>query len=132
MRGVVASLALVILALSGCATPAGGSSTAVWVLAPGEAVSAESASIDVLVSRLGCNSGVTGAVNQPVVEATDDEIVITFTVSPEDAEFADCQGNDQVEYVIELDDPVGDRALVDGACRTTSASSTVFCDSEYR
>lgn len=74
----------------------------------------------------------TGTVNDPTVDAAENEIVITFTVSPGDPAGADCQGNDQVEYVVELDDPVGNRALVDGACRTTRASSTVFCESETR
>jgi hypothetical protein len=128
----LASMALLVH-LAGCVTADGDSATAVWELAPETSVEAASTTVSVLVTRLGCNSGVTGAVNRPDVTITAREIVVRFTVSPGEPEGgADCQGNNPVEYVLELDEPVGERRLVDGACRTTEASSTIFCESEYR
>lgn len=93
------------------------SSTAVWELATGAAIDSGATTFDVLVMRTECNSGVTGTVNPPLVEFRTEEIVITFTVSPGTPAAADCQGNDQVEYTVTLDEPVGDRRLVDGARR---------------
>lgn len=132
MRGFAVSIAAVALALAGCGILPGATSPAVWVLAPDQVVDAETTSLSVLVTRVACNSGVTGTVNEPAIDRTDGELVITFTVSPGDPPAAECPSNDLVEYVIELEEPVGDRALVDGACRTTDAADTVSCDSEFR
>lgn len=132
MRSMLGATAAIVLALAGCGILPGATSPAVWELAPEQVVDAETTTLSVLVTRVACNSGVTGTVNEPTVDRTDGELVITFTVSPGDPPAADCPSNDLVEYVIELDEPVGDRVLVDGACRTTDAADTVFCDSEIR
>ena len=105
---------------------------ALWDLAPGERIDADSTTVTALVTRLGCNSGVTGDVNTPAVAVTAGEIVITFTVSPLQTGVASCPGNDQVEYLIELPEPLGDRQLIDGACTATEAAATVFCESDVR
>ena len=130
LRALIASA--VIVALAGCAQLSPGGVTATWRLAPGAEPDAAATSIDVLVTRLEGNSGVTGTVDEPQVEALDGEVVITITVSPGTPEVADCQGNDEVLATVRLPQPLGDRPLVDGACRTTNASSTVFCESEVR
>lgn len=132
MRSMLGATAAIVLALAGCGILPGATSPAVWELAPEQVVDAETTTLSVLVTRVACNSGVTGTVNEPTVDRTDGELVITFTVSPGDPPAAECPSNDLVEYVIELDEPVGDRALVDGACRTTDAADTVFCGSEIR
>ncbi len=108
------------------------SSTAVWELAADSAVDPGSTTLDVLVMRSECNSGVTGTVNPPIIDAGTEEIVISFTVSPGTAAAATCQGNDQVEYTVELDQPMGDRVLVDGACRAPELLGTSFCETEQR
>ena len=155
MRSMLGAATSVLLALSllGCASPTtasapsdpappvettepselpAGSSTAVWELAAGSTVDADSTTLDVLVMRTECNSGVTGTVEPPIIDAGGEEIVISFTVSPGKAAAATCQGNDQVEYTVTLDQPVGDRVLVDGACRGPELASTAFCESELR
>ena len=132
MRGFAVSIAAVVLALAGCGVLPGATSPAVWELAPDQVVDAETTTLSVLVTRVACNSGVTGTVNDPSIDRTDGELVITFTVSPGDPPAANCPSNDLVEYVIELDEPVGDRALVDGACRTTEAAEATFCESDRR
>lgn len=123
-----------IVALIGCTAPeaapgataspevaappaASDSSTAVWELVSGTVIDSETTTFDVLVMRDECNSGVTGTVNPPLVEFRTEEIVISFTVSPGTPAAATCPGNDQVEYTVTLDQPVGDRVLVDGARR---------------
>lgn len=132
MRSMLGATAAIVLALAGCGILPGATSPAVWELAPEQAVDAETTTLSVLVTRVACNSGVTGSVNEPSIDRADGELVITFTVSPGDPPAAECPSNDLVEYVIELDEPIGDRVLVDGACRTTGAADTVSCDSEFR
>ena len=85
-----------------------------------------------MVTRLSCTSGVTGDVDTPEAAVTSAEIVITFTVSPVQTGVASCPDNDQVEYLIELPEPLGDRQLIDGACTATEAVATVFCESDVR
>ncbi|MCY7411791.1 MAG: hypothetical protein LH471_01930 [Salinibacterium sp.] len=55
-------------------------------------------------------------------------MVVTFSVSPEQPQAADCQGNDQIAYEVTLPEALGDRQLVDGACESAEAKSTVYCD----
>lgn len=123
---------VIAVALLGCAQPSPGGATATWRLAPGAEPDAAATSIDVLVTRLDCNNGLTGTVDDPTVEVLASEVVITITVSPGPPQVADCRGNDEVLATVRLPQPLGDRPLVDGACRTTKASSTVFCESEVR
>ncbi|MEJ5868498.1 hypothetical protein WDV85_12205 [Pseudokineococcus sp. 5B2Z-1] len=101
---------------------------ATWVVAPGQALEGNAASFTALVTRLGCNSGVTGEVDPPRIEETDDVVTITFTVTPGPPEAADCPSNDAVPYEVELGSPLRGRLLVDGACETTEASTTTGCD----
>lgn len=80
-----------------------------------------------LVTRLDCDSGVTGTVNDPDIELADDEVLLTFTVTPGDPAGGGCQGNDEVACQVQLPEALGDRALVDGACASTRAGDTASC-----
>ncbi|MBB5617559.1 hypothetical protein [Microcella frigidaquae] len=51
---------VIAVALVGCAQPSPGGATATWRLAPGAEPDAAATSIDVLVTRLDCNNGLTG------------------------------------------------------------------------
>lgn len=106
---------------------AGDRATAVWDVEPKQALDQGSMRFTALVTRLGCNGGVTGTVNSPDVQITADRIVITFAVSPGPPKAATCPGNRAVPTVVELPEPLGARALVDGACETTEAATTSFC-----
>jgi hypothetical protein len=109
------------------ATPPAGAA-AVWTLADRKAVTGSSTRFVALVTRLECNSGVTGEVVPPGVRVTDTEVVVTFAVEPRGAGDADCQGNDQVAYEVLLDEPLGGRTLVDGQCTPgAEAATTSFC-----
>lgn len=107
--------------------PAGAGAAAVWVVAPGQDLDAETEEFTALVNRLGCNSGVTGEVRPPGIHLADDHVAITFTVGPADPLGGDCQGTDQVPYEVTLPEPLGDRRLIDGQC-ASEASGTSFCE----
>ena len=100
---------------------------ATWDLAPDQTLDVDTTTFTALVTRLGCNSGVTGDVNEPDIEAADGEVVITFTVSPGEPSSATCQGNNQVAYEVQLPEALADRKLVDGECASTKANSTEPC-----
>lgn len=130
---MIAVGASLVVALAACTSlNESDRATAVWEVAPQQQLDASTTEIAVLVTRLGCNSGVTGTVNDPTISITDDDLVITFTVSPGQPEAADCQGNDQVPYLLTLPQPLGEHRLIDGACESTEARSTVFCESAVR
>lgn len=126
---LVCSLVVAAVAISsGCGALPGSSAAAVWTVAPGERIDAGATEFTVLVNRLGCNSGVTGEVQEPDVRLGDDEVVLTFTVTPGEPSAATCQGNNRVRYDVTLPEPVGNRRLVDGQCGPEGeARGTTFC-----
>ena len=81
-----------------------------------------------LVTRVGCNSGVTGKVEEPEVEVKSDRVIVTFVVSPGEPGSADCQGNPEVPFLLTLPEPLGNRALADGQCLgNDEVAGTAFC-----
>jgi hypothetical protein len=120
----------------GTVEPSSGTSTvtsaageaAVWDLGLDPGLERSSTRFTALVSRLGCNSGVTGQVLTPVIEMGKSEIIVTFSVAPKQPGGADCLGNDQVSYEVELGEPLRERALIDGQCLAGGeAVTTSFC-----
>lgn len=87
---------------------------ATWDPAPDQTLDANTTTFTALVERLGCNSGVTGEGDDPAIEVTDDQVVVTFTVSPGEPSSATCPSNAQVAAEVELPEALGDRDLVDG------------------
>lgn len=149
MRNLALGLLGVLLMLSACGeqtdqadstTPAeGGAVTAappradgeaaVWEVDPAEEIDESSTTFTALVSRLGCNGGVTGQVLDPVVESDATQVVVRFAVAPKEPGAANCQGNDLVPVEVDLGEPLGDRSLVDGECLPGGeAPGTAFCD----
>ena len=61
---------------AGCASAPDDRAAAVWTVAPGQDIDAGTLELTVLVSRLGCNNGVTGEVQEPDVERQDDQLVL--------------------------------------------------------
>jgi hypothetical protein len=101
--------------------------TAVWSIDPSTPVADTAASFTAQVSRLGCSGGETGEVLAPDVTLGETEIVVEFRVAPLDPDTAyECPSNDLVPYDVDLGEPIGDRALIDGAC-AGEAAETVFC-----
>ena len=102
-----------------------------WHLAPQQSLQDSSTTFVALVSRVACNNGVTGEVLAPDVRMTGTEVIVTFTVAAKPNEPAPCQGNDEVPYQVDLGEPLGGRALVDGVCRIGDRilAKAVFCAS---
>lgn len=100
--------------------------TAVWDIDSDDPPDSTSGSFIAMVTRLGCSGGETGEVLDPTVVIEEERIVVTFTVEALDGAHT-CPGNNQVPYEVHLDEPVGRRELVDGACLSEEAASTSFC-----
>jgi hypothetical protein len=55
-------------------------------------------------------------------------VVITASVEPLPQGVGyNCQGNDSVSVGVDLDEPVGQRSLVDGTCHGGEAANTAIC-----
>ena len=107
-------------------TPTG--ETATWQVSNPAHLSKDSTSIDVAVTRLGCASGVTGEALSPVITYELEQIVILIDVEPLEGDAFDCQGNDAVAVVVQLDEPLGERKLIDGGCLRIDAADTAACE----
>ena len=128
MRTLLLSAAAGGVLLGGCGALPGDTADASWTLAPGQELGPTSKQADVLVARVGCNSGVTGAVKEPEIEVKSDRVIVTFLVTPGEPGSADCQGNPEVPFLLTLSEPLGNRALIDGQCLTNEdVTSTAFC-----
>jgi hypothetical protein len=118
--------ALAAVLFSGCGL-FNDEAVATWDLTEDQTPDADTTTFTVDVTRLGCNSGETGTVNDPNIEMSDTQVVITFTASPGEPNTADCQGNNAVSYDVELPEALGERELVDGGCASTEARGTAPC-----
>lgn len=106
------------------------SAPAVWELDRTQPLVDTATSFTALVTRLGCNGGVTGKVVQPGIEMTKSQIVVTFQVTPGVPAAANCPGNNPVPFSVELGEPIDGRQLVDGRCLPGGAAETTsFCRS---
>ena len=122
------SVAVGGMLLGGCGALSGDTAAAFWTLAPGQGVGPASRQLQVLVTRVGCNSGVTGEVQEPEVELKSNRVIVTFVVTPGEPGSADCQGNPEVPFLPTLPEPLANRALVDGQCLTNDeVANTSFC-----
>ncbi|MEV6488573.1 hypothetical protein AB0M20_08055 [Actinoplanes sp. NPDC051633] len=99
---------------------------ALWVVGPNEKLQQSSTSFLAVVWREGCNGGRTGQVLAPIIRKTESEIVVTFSVTPKQTGAATCPGNNEVTYEVDLGEPLGVRALVDGQC-VGNESKPGFC-----
>lgn len=101
--------------------------TATWILLNPETVTPDSTDIVLGVTRLGCANGETGRVLPAVVDYGEDQIAIRVDVEAWSDQPADCQGNEEVMFSVHLDEPIGQRELVDAACLAGEAQGTSFC-----
>ena len=110
------------------ADPGHDGEAAVWSVAPGQNLQPSTRTFTALVTRLDCNSGVTGDVLPPEVRADGSRIVVTFLVTPKRADAARCPANDQVRFEVDLGEALQRRSLVDGHCLPGQPGvRTVFC-----
>lgn len=94
---------------------------ATWVVDPSDPPSEQSESFTALVTRRACSGGETGEVLEPVVESDAEQVTITFTVAPMPDGVYTCDGNNSVPYRVVLDEPLGEKTLVDGWCVSAQA-----------
>lgn len=89
-----------------------------WWPATDEEIDASTTELDVLVQHDACDSGrgPDGRVGDPIVVEGADVVVVTFPVSPRDegGELT-CEPHSPAEVVLRLDEPLGDRELLDGS-----------------
>ena len=86
----------------------------------------ESTSIPIEVSRLECAGGSTGEVAGANVTYEERRILIEALVVPLPPGAYTCQGNDVSPYNVQLEQPLGDRELVDAAC-LGDAKDAYYC-----
>ncbi|MGM7696528.1 hypothetical protein [Microbacterium sp. A84] len=70
-----------------------------------------------LVTERACNSGMdaAGRVELIALEETEDAVIVQIAVRPDDDGAATCQSNPPTPFTVELDSPLGDREIMDGA-----------------
>ncbi|MGI9556774.1 MAG: hypothetical protein ACR2N5_02415, partial [Solirubrobacterales bacterium] len=86
-----------------------------WSLTPDDPLpSADTRSLPIHVFENLCNSGedAVGRVQEPRVEYFSRRILVTFWVTPRGG-FQTCPSNPPTPFTLELDEPLGDRKLVD-------------------
>lgn len=88
----------------------------VWRVDPESPPAPGSSLIRIEVMEHECASGrpADGRIAGPIVEYGEDAIIVTVPVYPVDASFVTCPGNPWTPFVLELDEPIGDRTLLDG------------------
>lgn len=87
-----------------------------WILDPAaDAPTPESTSISILATEQACASGqeMGERFNDPQVAFTDDAVFLLLTARPPDGDSQECPGNPPRAVTIELNQPLGARALLD-------------------
>lgn len=102
-----------------------------WQSNEAASVTRDTTSLALGVSRLGCSAGEAGRVLIPKVSYEPNRMVIETDVEPRKGA-GTCPGNVEVGIRLELDEPVGDRDLIDGACTNGDATATSFCADPVR
>jgi hypothetical protein len=98
------------------ALPAAGFGTASWTLDPAASLTPDSTEIPILVTEESCAGGRTPPAGSIRADVTyeDAGVLVTISVlSPEGGVYT-CQANPPAPYVVHLDQPLGNRALLDG------------------
>ena len=88
---------------------------AMFRLAPGQQLTPEMTEVEVLVTELACNSGqdARGRVRVERIIPGDSSVIVVMATAPRDDAQA-CPDNPETPFLLELPEPLGDRALLDG------------------
>ncbi|AIY03931.1 hypothetical protein ART_4332 [Arthrobacter sp. PAMC 25486] len=121
----LATCVAVVVALTACGGPAppagsqpsaGSGDPGQWQLLDPSEVTPEAITLQLGVSRVGCAGGATGEVLKPQVTFEGGRIIIQTDVAPLPEGAYTCQSNDLVPITVELQEPVGNRELLDARC----------------
>jgi hypothetical protein len=120
-----------VIVLAGCTIvqPEPPSQPATWTFAPGEQIGPDTTAFTAMVTEQVCASGRSsvGRIVGPQVDYVDDtSVVVTFRVRPL-AGGQDCPGNPPAAVTVRLEEPLGDRTLLDGG-REPPAEPPVCCE----
>lgn len=87
-----------------------------WRLDPEYVPSADTTTIDVLITERSCVDGreIGDRLRGPEVIMTQDELRIAFAAQPPPGDFFTCPGNPETGYRVTLPAPLGDREIVEG------------------
>lgn len=85
-------------------------------VAPHEELASDTTEIAVLVTERACNSGgdARGRIVRPAIIETAESVTVIFGVVPRGGDHT-CQGNPETPFLLQLPEPLGDRALLDGS-----------------
>ncbi|MBM7817629.1 hypothetical protein JOE63_000106 [Cellulosimicrobium cellulans] len=94
----------------------GGLGTATLTLDPEHPPASGAREVHLLVTEMACNSGqdAEGRVRLSDLAVRDDAIAVTVGVEPRTG-VADCPSNPPTPFVVELDEPLGDRVVLDAS-----------------
>lgn len=97
-------------------------------VAPGVALAPDQTEVEVLVTEQACNSGgdARGRIVEPAIIAAADSVTVVFAVRPRDGGH-DCQSNPETPFLLTLDEPLGDRSLLDGS-EVPARDATICAD----
>ncbi|MBA2632099.1 MAG: hypothetical protein H0U86_03690 [Chloroflexi bacterium] len=121
LRRAAAALAVgvVVLSASACGLVEQlfvGPNDARWGHAADAEIGPDTIEFVAMVTETVCASGRSseGRIIGPDIAYTDEAVTITFAVRPLGGGAQDCPGNPSTPVMVRLDEPLGDRALLDG------------------
>lgn len=85
-------------------------------VAPDVELAADTTELEVLVTERACNSGedARGRIEEPTVTAGAESVTVVFAVRPRGGA-QDCPSNPETPFTLILNEPLGDRVLLDGS-----------------
>ncbi|GAA1724862.1 hypothetical protein [Brachybacterium phenoliresistens] len=132
MRSATVALAVVGLVWLAACSAAEEGDQATWSLAPGQEVTAETTVLKLEATRTSCANGRTGELLEPVITVSESRVIVRIDAVPLKPGGYDCPGNDRVPVTVRLEEPVGDRELVDGGCLREDAREIGDCEDPVR
>lgn len=90
-----------------------GREVAQWKLAPGELTPSDQ-EVDVLISWVTCTSAAKPRDPQAVLQYGEQDVTLTVWAVPPEGNAFECPANPWVPVTVQLDQPLGDRAIVPG------------------
>lgn len=129
-----AALATVVAVLATACTilqPLVPGEPATWTFAPDQIIGPETTEFVAMVTERNCAGGQSseGRVIGPMVDVSDDRVVVTFEVRPLE-EAQDCPGNPPTAVTVRLREALGDRLILDGG-REPPAEPPVCANPEF-
>lgn len=134
-RSVFSAAGILLAALlsSGCSAPDEPEApipNANWSLLGQKSPTPQDTTLQLGVVRAACAGGRTGDVVSANTEFSTEQVVVTVFVEPLPEGAYDCRMNDTVPYTVDLGQPLGERELVDGACRNAALAGTAACSQD--